>query len=405
MTDSHGHFTPRLLLGWLIVSLICLVPILLHQSDEATLLGRYSTRYALMLVAMLGLTGLAGGLYILTRGDRLKLPVVPLPQTRAAGWLIAGGGSLLIALVWAFLPVSNVGGGIVFRVYVVGLLIAAMLLLLGQTHTARLPVAPLWFWLLLLGAGIVVLALNVSLIGTLPPSRFFEEPILADWAISSHDPTVLASHMFPARDPASGNIYLTNLSSYLLGFWEQGFGVDLVTGRVFARLLAYLGLPFIYLTARRLYGPAAALGAIVIAVFLPVHHGYLRTNMLVATTNALALYCFFSARDAGTNRGRLTRHFLAGFGVAIGVEGHPYAAAFAAGMSLVYALEYALRIRQSRQWQWSGFWSFGLGALGAVLFFVAFRIFSSKGIVTPSNFIESLIAAYTHETNIGNSAD
>ncbi|HLV33836.1 MAG TPA: hypothetical protein VKY59_01930, partial [Spirillospora sp.] len=395
----------RLLGGWFIISLICLIPIVLHQSDDPSILGRYSSRYAVIVAAMLGFTLLTGLLYVLAAQNRLRLPALWLPQSRHAGWVIAGSGAALAVLAWVFLPVSSAGGGVVFRVYVVGLIIALMILLLYQTRTALQPAASFWLWLIPLAAVALGLLLNYAYIGTLPGSRFYEEPILADWSISIAEPNIPASRMFPARDPVSGNVYHTSASLYGLGLWSRAFGVDLIKGRILFRLLVYLALPFIYLAAERVYGRFAGISAVAIAVFIPVHHGYLYPTALVALTNAIGLYCFFSARDAQTSAGQRVRHLLAGFVTGLGMEGHPYAFAFVAGMGAVYGIEYLRQIRQTGRWLWQPFWLFVLGAAGAGLFFIAFRIAFSKGALTPANFVDALLRAYTHETNIGNTSD
>jgi hypothetical protein len=395
----------RLLGGWFIISLMCLIPIVLHQSDDPSILGRYSSRYVVVVAAMLGLTLLAGLLYALSAQNRLRLPALSLPESRRAGWVIAGGGAALAVLAWVFLPVSSAGGGVVFRVYVVGLIITSMILLLYQTRTALRPAAPFWLWLIPLAAVALGLLLNYSYIGTLPGSRFFEEPITADTAISIYDPATTVTHMFPARDPETHNVYHMSASMSGLGWWLQQFDASLIQGRVFLRLLAYLGVPFIYLTARRMYGQTAGLAAVAIAIFLPIHHGYLRPTAAVALTNAIGLYCFFSARDAQTSAGQRVRHILAGFVTGLGMEGHPYAFAFVAGMGAVYGIEYLGQIRQTGRWLWQPFWLFVLGAAGAGVFFIAFRIVFSKGALTPANFVDALLGAYTHETNIGNTSD
>jgi hypothetical protein len=61
----------RFLIAWFAISLIALVLMTFHVSEPAPVLGRYSTSFTVVLVAMLGVTGLAGGLAVLSRAGRL----------------------------------------------------------------------------------------------------------------------------------------------------------------------------------------------------------------------------------------------------------------------------------------------------------------------------------------------
>ena len=121
----------RLTMGWLILSILFFIPMLAHQSVPATLFGRYSPSYALMLGMMLGFIGLAGIVVWLAQRGRLQKISIPDSPRFAAMTLILGIS--LLAGIWLFLQPSSqflIPAVALFRLYVAGFILVGMIAVL-----------------------------------------------------------------------------------------------------------------------------------------------------------------------------------------------------------------------------------------------------------------------------------
>jgi hypothetical protein len=392
------------LLVWFFASVVCLLIMLTHESDSGEILGLYSLRYSLILLVMLVLTAAAGISSGLALSGKLQIPQLKINSRLR--WGILAAGVALVAITWLFLPISSTSGGLVFRVYLVMLLFFGLLAIVERFPD--LPVGHLG-WYVLLVATLVLTALFTILYqdGYVPPSRYYDEGWLEGWSISLHNraPGAPLDSMFPMRDPLVVAVS-TRLSLYGMGYWLELFGVGLRQGRLYSAVLAWLALPFIYATTRRLYGTTAALGALAVAALLPLHHSYTYPTGWVALTNAMGLYFFISAREAASPHSQRLRHFLAGLTISFGFEGHAYAVAFAAGLGGVYTLEYAGLIWRTRSWQRNpNFWLFVLGVLSCAGISIIFRIWISGGLIGLGNLVDALRASYSVQTTIGGQSE
>ncbi len=360
--------TQRPFIIWLITGIIVLAVMLTHVSVPATILGRYSPSYAAGLaVAVASLIAAAFGWWLTARGTLAKLArLVPTGQPFAYGVIISS--VLLLALLWWYLPGSR---GVnpamaLFHLYVCGLVLMGMLALLRASGQFDVPVP---HWLRRLGPTLLIalaVLLTVVFLGDVPPSRYYEEPYVANFAWSTYqlgrpDTTMVPEFTLEYLAMPASAFYP------LLGLWYDLFGLTLDTSRLFWLLLGWLSVPFIFLSARRLYNPTAAYLAATLAALFLIMHNYVNPTLYVPAAVAMTLYFSLRGRDAGASLGW---HFAAGLIVTTAIEGHAYGVRFSVAFGLYYLVEYGQMLLKVRRWRWNpGFWVFVAGGLtGAVLY-------------------------------------
>lgn len=170
--------TRSLFRNWALTALIVLLIMLTHVSEPAIILGRYSYSYFGALVVMALILGVALVGWRFHRQLSARAPTLPASPLLAA--IVITATALLVWLAWWYLPggKSNVGI-VVFHLYICGLIIGAGAIVLNMMGLNHRPLAfripPLAFVIL----GIVLVALYL---GRVPPSRYYEEPYVVDWA-------------------------------------------------------------------------------------------------------------------------------------------------------------------------------------------------------------------------------
>lgn len=354
---------------WLFISVVVLAFMLLHRSDDPRFLGRYSTSYAASLAVMLGFVLVAGGAF--RWADRLP----SLPHSRGFTAALVAVGLVGLALFWRFFGSWNVPAPALFRCYIAGVILVGLVLQVRRT-AGEAASLPRWVYGAAMGLVLVsALGLTALYLGQVPPSRFFDEPweINRSWTIyRTHS---FGTFMYPLY-PQAQNAIVSGLRS-IAGYWMGLIGPGLEQARLFYLLVGgWLALPFLYLTARKLYGATAGLCALAIATFLPLMHTYARPDGTVAAAVAAALYCFFTARENGSR----LRHYLTGLLAAAAFEGHPYGLAFTAAFGLVYLFEYGRRGLKEGRWSPdAALVSFIGGGITYGLFFAATRLLVIPG--------------------------
>jgi hypothetical protein len=365
----------------------------LHVSEPAQILGRYSTSFTVVLVAMFGVTGLAGVLSVLSRSGRL--PTIRLPGGWWFGWSVIIVGLVALIFVWLFL--QSASGHIpaigLFRIYVVGLIIAGMFGALHISGIGAWQIGSRWRLFLLLLITILAVGFIARYLGKIPAPRFFDEPWLVNWGWSIAKTGTFHSYMYPMY-PAR-TIALAPVLLPISGYWMNIFGLGLDQLRLYYLLFGLLAIPLIYLTTRHLYGSIAALISVGVAAFVPLLHNYARTDLLIPTLVTAALYLFFTARETGS----LWRHFVAGVCLGFAMEGHPYAARFAVAFGLIYVVEYVRMLLRERRWRWNpAFCCFVAGGLTYIPFYVVAHL-----LIVPGSTLDltRVIGEYGNQSSLG----
>ena len=358
----------RLFAGWFLLALSCFLPMLAHQSVPARFFGRYSTSYLAVLGVMVASLIISAIGWYLARRNRLQI-VERLPKSRnlASGVVILTW--LLLSGAWLFLqPGSQSQTAIaLFRLYLVIVISVGgwCLLYLSQTNNREL--SPIWKYILFVGSICLAIVLTLRYLGQVQPSLFFDEGGILNWAVTLFRTGDIPQYLFPERNAIAIGLS-TWATLYPFGGWLATFGTTLESGRFFWLLIGWLSAPFLYLSAKRLYGDVAGLVALSIGLLLPLAHNVIRPDVYVGTSLAIALYTYLRGRDSS----HWGWHLLTGFVIATAVEGHQYGARFPIVFGLLYLVDYGRVIWQTKRWHWdTRFWAFTLGGL---LYFVIYLV-------------------------------
>ena len=297
-----------------------------HNSKYPVVLGLYSVRYALVLS---GLLVVSTGLLVLSvprwRARFAQGPARTVSRRQAWGLALAGWLALPLSFVLLrmVLP-ANDDRDLLISFGLVGLALtfAAALWWGGRGYDLSLNLSLYWL-VVLVGIQLVVVSFAI---GRAPYIKLAGEV----WNLGSgvkqfHDLNSFVS-ISPDRNV---NTWMHFFATWpLLGAYQKVFGVGILQARFFYLLLAWLATPFLYFTAKRLYGKAAAVVAAALSIFNPIHFNWTVSYIWVSTAIAIALYYFFLYRDS-SHRRRWFYRFLCGFFAVSAVEGHPYGGAFA----------------------------------------------------------------------------
>ena len=386
------HDSRRALLSiWAFVSLVVLGLMLLHQSDDGRFFGRYSLTYAATLGAMLLLT--LGACVTAGLAWAGHLPVFSRPLPLRLGAALALGLPLVALLYWKFLPGSRTDPGpTLFLLYTTGLLLAGGVWLIRRADRAL----PRW-GTMALGAGVLLLAglIGIVYLGRVPQSLPYDEAWLLNWGYTMFSTGEARVGMFPNQPPAraAAGIMIPYLT---MGAWADIFGIGFETTRLHILLLGWLGVPFVGLAGRRVYGVSAGWAAAGIYVLLMLPHTYIRQDPFAALALALALFFWFEAR----HRQRLWLYCAAGMSTALILEGSHFAARYIAAAGLLLTLDYARQIWRARRWVWNApYWVFAAGGVSYCLFYLYFH--SLHWGVSLTDYFTIAVTSYENEVGLG----
>ena len=313
-----------------LASLFILLLLARHTSTEPTVFGRWSSRYAALLAfqgAMTIALALAAVPALKSRLQRRSL----WTGSRRKAWSLPIAGLLLLPALWLLLrkvvvqdpdPVFALLAGLILVCAVA--LVTAVMWYSGVTDlTVSLPSrTPSLFLLLAFGQ----LILSAFHIGQVPSFDLVDE--------INHIGNALRQFALPERFiqllPERNATTWFRFQGYwfFAGAWMSQFGAGIQQLRFLNLLVAWMGVPFVFLTARRLFGHVPALVAAVCGIVLPIHLVTTRSDVWVATATAIALYCHVSARNHRGSRA-FWASFFCGLVALSAIDGHIYGAAFA----------------------------------------------------------------------------
>ncbi len=329
------------------IGLVALFLMAGHSSAEATVLGRWSSRYAFLL-AFVTIATFLTALLINTSLRARIFRQNTIPLSKRQGWAMMAAGLAILPVLHHVLHswlASNEDRVIILFVNLSLASIAVVMLYLFYradiaNRSVSLPDARLVLFLL----AVVYLLLAAQYVGQVSVYNFVDETRVIGNALrqfSSPQKFVLldASH--------NADTWL-----YFQGIWLVSgaymwlFGDGLLQARFFNLLLAWLTIPFLYLIARKLYGRSAALVSAVFGIALPLHLVSARSDVWVASATGIALCCHVYAHDSEARRPRLLS-FLCGFLACSAIDGHPYGAFFAFMFTLLFLLKFLNGLRSA----------------------------------------------------------
>ena len=349
----------------------------LRSNVQVSILGRYSLRDFIYLLNMLGLAICLWLLSIPSIRERI-LRKAPGELSQRKVNLIVCAGIFLIPVIYPLIRFISQGHSLTFAFrYMINVLsILCVLLLAVFLHRYRQLRADFrgisWRWILLLLFlfHIVIIAL---VFGDIPGIDHVDE--LLDTGNSIHNVRNLGS--FPSLRPGErdSGTWLNNPFMWLVsGAVQLLIGAGWLQARAFYLVVGALACPFVYLTAKRLYGSIAGWSAALLAFYIPLHYNWARADIWVTTATAIAIYCYFSSRDIDTKRARVAS-FACGFFIVSTIDGHFYGIAFAIVFCLLHAWE---QLRHFRRHSWRlkpAFTYFVLGCAAYSLFWLWYHVY------------------------------
>ena len=347
----------------------------LRTSVQASILGRYSLRYFTYLLTMLGLAICLWLLSIPSIRERI-LRKAPGELSQRAVNLIVYAGILLIPVVYLFIGLlsSEHSWPFALKYGIDALSILCILALTVFLHRYRqLPtdfrgISWCWILLLLFLFHIVIIAL---VFGYIPGLDLVDEPFVTGNSILN----ARNFGTFPSLRPGERNsvTWLDNPFMWVVsGSVQLLIGAGWLQARAFYLVIGVLTSPFVYLTAKRLYGSIAGWTAALLAFYIPLHYNWARADIWVATATAIAIYCYFSSRDSDAKRTRAAS-FACGFFIVSTIDGHFYGIVFAIVFCLLHLWE---QLRHFRRWRLKpAFIYFAMGCGAYSLFWLWYHVY------------------------------
>ncbi|PJF39462.1 MAG: hypothetical protein CUN54_08665, partial [Phototrophicales bacterium] len=334
----------RLMRWWFIASVVVFLLMLTNRSDPATILGRYSSRFALLLFIMMGFVIVTGVVAWLERDNRLPYIAIPLPESALFARLLVISSIVVTSGFWYLRPGSRNFANEIFHFYFLIVLIG---LALWTVRRYRHDVIGISSTFIMTGSVLVVVLLVVQYHGRVPQLSPYDEPFQLNLVYNVYKTRTLFSNLNPTLSPARLLLASYSLVRPFAGLWLDVVGNGFIELRLFYLLLAWAGVPFIYRVAQMQYGRIAAIIAAGVALVLPLHHNYARPDAFVMTMLSVGLYLYFTNHEHASPR----RYYLTGVVLALGMEGHPsYGIRFAAAFGVIYLWHYFQTVRSTRQW-------------------------------------------------------
>ena len=371
-----------------------------HSSTEATVLGRWSSRYAFLLAFVTIATFLTALLINTSLRARIfRQNAVPLSKRHAWAMMAAGLAILpvLHMLVRSILASHEDRVGSLVVSLLLSAMAAILLLLMWRQGITSFLVSLQHPWLLVAVIFGSQLVMSFLFQGQIPAIDTIDETRVIGNAIRQfHFPDRFI--LLDARRNSDTWFYIQGIW-WFSGAWMNLFGAGLLQARFFNLIVAWIALPFLYLTARKLYNFPAALITVIFGIMLPMHFVTARGDVWVATATCIALYCHVHARDPVSRRPHLLS-FLCGLVAVSAVDGHPYGVFFAVVLVLLRlsillpALRTGLDRKEARE-----FLLFISGCLVYGIIWIGYHLFLPG--VQLAELANLLQGAWNRETRLG----
>ena len=356
-------------------SLLVLLLLARHNSTEPTIFGRWSLRFAAILAIWLLLT-LTTAVFSVPAWRSLILRRSLWSASRSRAWALVTLGLTALPLLhillrkWLF-PKQDP----VFVLFAALMLIAAvslMSLIMWRSGIASVTVSPSLPAIILALLSSHLLLATIYL-GQVPGVDIVDETRIIGNSLRQFACPNCFVHLLAERNAFT---WFNHLATWpLISAWLQAYGAGLLQARLLSLLVAWLGVPFVFLTARKVSGPSGAFVAAICGIVLPLHFVTARTDVWVATSVSIALCCFTLAREQDSSRRRILS-FFCGFFALAATEGHAYGIAFALMFGALHlpALQRVLR-RRSTGNDRDAVTGLAAGSLGFLLLWVIYHIF------------------------------
>ncbi len=320
---------------------------LLHTSETASVLGRYSLRYTFYLLEVLALAICFALLSVRAYRERVFRKAKGHLTPRVANWIVYGA-LLSIPLLYGFYRFLVVPdrrpafeNNLLVLLAVVPLLAAWYLHRYGRLWEKLPGISLLAVSLLLVILHLFIIA---EFLGDIPNFSYWDEPWEASISLGSVRDFGPADRII-ISDHTNKNRITRYFWQFINGLVQRIAGVGWLQARLFYLVMGIIACPFIFLTARRLYCPVAAWAAALLAFYLPLHHNVGRPDIWVPTATAIATHFYFMARDERAKYQKWAS-FACGFFIVSTVDGHLYGFCFAFTLCGFHLFEQLASIRR-----------------------------------------------------------
>ena len=362
----------------------------LRSSVQASILGRYSLRYFSYMLEVLGLAICLGSLSVPAIRERIFREVPGELSQRAVNMFVYVG-ILSIPVVYLLLVYISQENSWSFELrYTISVLsilyVLALAFLLHRYRQLRADYRGVsWHWIILLLFlfHVVFIAL---VFGDIPEINTVDEPWEVGNSILNIKNFGSSSNLRPEFN--SENWLFNPFMLAVSGAVQLLIGAGWLQARAFYLVVGVLACPFVYLTAKRLYGSIAGWSAALLAFYIPLHYNWGRPDIWVATATAIAIYCYFFALDSDGKRARVAS-FACGFFIVSTIDGHFYGIAFAVVFCLLHLWEQLRHFRNHRWRLQPAFTYFTLGCAAFSLFWLWYHVY------LPGIYLEDIPRLFT----------
>ena len=337
----------------------------LRTSENASILGRYSPQYLGYLVEIL-VYSIGFGIFSITkiRSGILKRIDSEISDTRSNLLVVAA----VLAMPILYL-ISELAGINHYIRYSLLLMIPPLIVvwLVYRNGKFDTPFALVrWHVIVILFLALQFFVI-IHLFGETPRIIDVDETLETGKAYLIYQNQGKPATFFPGRDAE-------NWLNFPFLFWLSGAYQSLVGVGIFKARALFFGigvasLPFIYGTAKRLYGTIAGWSAVLLAFSMLLHYNWARPDIWVVTATAISTYCFCVARADQTKQGLLSS-LACGFFIVASIEGHFYGILFTIVFCFLHLYE---QLAHMRKYGWkiqTAFIGFVLGSsIAALLWF------------------------------------
>ncbi len=368
------NWLPHTLRLWSIGTLGMAVALSTHQSDTPTLLGRYSTLIAVMLVALFMLAGAAYGAahYLQQHAQRATFVENKLYRWRTqrlALPLITITFGIAVGGVYLFFLGDHLPTYALMRTYIAfSLLLFALAILTGGSTAPHTRPPALKF---VLPALLIPVVLAIFASAVMPPLLKTDEAFTLSMGVNLRDFGNMSPLIYKgiyADHYAWGGLWLHGLA-----YWMRVFGEGLAQGRHYILFAGGIATLLTGVGAARLYDRSTAGFSALIMAFMVLRLGYLRPDMWVA----LYLSCAFAAYAYAQSSRKFVLHVLTGFFIGLTIDAAPIGYLFGVGSALLYLTRTLRTMRQTGISAARPLFGLGIGGFAAIGVYLITRSGSS----------------------------
>jgi hypothetical protein len=364
MVVSKHLWLPNLFRIWSVLTAVAFGGMLLHQSDERTILGLYSPLVGVLLFILLILTCLLAAFStILYRNPSIGNAITSrLDEWRKYRWfvgIVCVIAALILVTLWLFFLGNHLPTyGLVRLYFAATVMVFALALIYGGAESGEAAVS-IWIGVF------VVLFLSIAFVtlSYYPALARNDEATTFSMARNALENGNLGPYIYRHVYPKD---YFGGLWTSVMGSWLGVAGISLTSGRIYIFLLGLISLGFLCAAARQLFDILTAHLTLLIGLPVFLSLNYIRYD--IHSTLWLSVGIFFYS--LAQKQRSWWQHLLAGFAMGMCIDSNPISYCFGLGLGLVYLSHDWKLIRHERRWFYAPFIWIVIGGISAVTIYL-----------------------------------